>query len=171
MSPPARGRVVAAVALGCLAVAAVALWLTFFRSSEEDLIKKVLGDFAKIVMVKDGDTILSRTARLRSRLKDVVDDDVRVNVAELSLDVRGRTKLEDDAAKAGLVFETADCELTSLSIKVDPVGTVATVDGVALVTAVRRGERKIDKRDVHFLLHKDGDWKITTIDVAVPRND
>jgi hypothetical protein len=40
------------------------------------------------------------------------------------------------------------------------------VDGVALVTAIRGGERKVDKRDVHFLLRKDGAWKVSTIDVA-----
>jgi hypothetical protein len=160
-----------AVVVGCLFVGSIALWLTFFRASEEDRIRKVISELAKIVLVKDGDTILSRTARLRSRMKDVVDDDVRVNVAELGLDVRGRSKLEEDAAKAGLVFQSADCEFSSLSIKVDPVGSVATVDAVALVTANRGGERKVDKRDVHFLLHKDGEWKITTIDVAVLRKE
>ncbi|MDF2694017.1 MAG: hypothetical protein K0S65_2400 [Labilithrix sp.] len=160
-----------AVGLACAVVAAVALWLTFFRASEEDQIRKTLGELAKIVAVKEGDTLLSRTARLRSRLKAVVDDDVRVNVSELDLDVRGRHKLEEDAAKAGLIFQNADCAFTSLTIKVDPAGSVATVDGLALVTANRGGERKVDKRDVHFLLHKDGDWKVSTIDVAVPRRE
>ena len=154
------------VILACVVVASIALWLTFFQASEEDRIRKTLGELAKNVAVKDGDTILSRTARLRSRMKEVVDDDVRVNVAELGIDVRGRHKLEEDAAKAGLMYQSADCELASLSIRVDPAGTVAQVDAVALVTAKRGGERKVDKRDVHFLLHKDGDWKISTIDVA-----
>ena len=156
-----------AVVLGCAIVAGIALWLTFFRDSEEEKIRKTLGELTKIVSVKEGDTLLSRMARLRSRMKDVVHDDVRVNVAELGIDVRGRHKLEEDAAKAGLMFQSADCELASVSIKVDPAGTVAQADAVALVTAVRGGERKVDKRDVHFLLHKDGDWKISTIDVAV----
>jgi hypothetical protein len=155
-----------AVVVACAAVASVALWLTFFRASEEDQIRKTLGELAKIVAVKEGDTILSRTARLRSRMKDVVDDDVRVNVSELNLDVRGRHKLEEDAAKVGLMYQSADCDFSNLSIKVDPQGTVATVDAVAVVTASRGGERKADKRDVHFLLHKDGGWKVSTIDVA-----
>ena len=160
-----------AVVLGCAIVASVALWLTFFRASEEDQIKKVLGELTKIVAVKEGDTLLSRMARLRSRTKEIVADDVRVNVAELNLDVRGRHKFEEDAAKAGLMFQSADCELVSTSIRVDPGGSVAQADAIALVTAIRGGERRIDKRDVHFLLHKDGDWKITTIDVAVPMQD
>ncbi len=160
-----------AVVLGCVIVASIALWLTFFRDSEEDKIKKTLGELTKIVAVKEGDTLLSRMARLRSRMKDVVDDDVRVNVAELNIDVRGRHKLEEDAAKAGLMFQSADCELSRMTIKVDPASTIAQVDAVALVTANRGGERKVDKRDVHFLLHKDGDWKISTIDVAVPNRD
>jgi hypothetical protein len=159
------------VALGCAVVASVALWLTFFRASDDERIRKVLADLAKMVMVKENDTILSRTARLRTHMKEVVDDDVRVNVAELGIDLRGRHKLEEDAAKAGLVFQSADCEFGSLSIRIDPAATVATVEAVALVTANRGGERKVDKRDIHFLLRKDGDWKITTIDVAVPRRD
>ncbi len=157
--------------LGCAAVASIALWLTFFRASEEDQIKKTLGELARIVAVKDGDTLISRTARLRSQLKDVVYDDIRVDVSELNLDVRGRQKLEDDATKAGLVFQRADCTLVNLSIKVDPAGTLATVDGVALVTAVRGGERRVDKRDVHFLLRKDGAWKVSAVDVAAPKQD
>lgn len=159
------------VVLGCLIVAGIALWLTFSRESEEDKIRKQLTELTKIVSVKEGDTLLSRMARLRSRMKEVVVDDVRVNVAELSMDARGRHKLEEDAAKAGLMFQSADCELAHVAIKLDPAGTVAQVDAIALVTALRGGERKVDKRDVHFLLHKDGDWKIATIDVAVPKQD
>jgi hypothetical protein len=154
------------VILGCALVASIALYFTFFGSSDEDRIKKTLSDLGTIVAVKEGDTLLSRMARLRSRMKEVVDDDVRVNVSELHLDVVGRHKLEEDAAKAGLVFQNADCAFTNLSIKIDPERTLATVDGVALVTANRGGERKVDKRDVHFLLRRNGDWKITTIDVA-----
>ena len=160
-----------AVVLGCAIVAGIALWLTFFRASDEDRIRKALGELTKIVAVKEGDNLLSRMARLRSRTKDVVDDDVRVNIPELHMDVRGRHKFEEDAARAGLMFQSADCELTRTSIRVDPGGTVAQVDAVALVTAVRGGERRVDKRDVHFLLHKDGDWKISTIDVAVPKQE
>jgi hypothetical protein len=159
------------VALACAVVASVALYLTFFRSSDEDRIRKVLGELAKVVAVKDGDTIISRTARVRGGLEGIVDDDVRVNVAELNIDVRGRAKLEENAIKAGLLYQSADCALTSVSIKLDPQATVATVDAVALVTASRGGERRVDKRDVHFLLRKDGGWKISTIDVAPRRDD
>lgn len=157
--------------LGCAILASVALGLTFFRTSEEDQIKKTLEELVRIVAVKEGDTLISRAARLRSQLKDVVADDVRVDVSELGLDVRGRQKLADDATKAGLMFQRADCALVHLSIKVDPGGTVATADGVALVTAVRGGERRGDERDVHFLLRKDGAWKVSTIDVAAPKQN
>ncbi len=160
-----------AVVAGCVLVASVALWLTFFRASDEDRIRKTIGELAQIVSVKDGDTLLSRMARLRSRLKDVVEDDVRVNVDEMNIDVRGRQKLEEDAARAGLMFQSADCAFTNVTTKVDPGGVIATVDATALVTANRAGERKVDKRDVHFLLRKDGDWKISTIDVAPPKQD
>jgi len=45
------------------------------------------------------------------------------------------------------------------------------VDALAVVTGERGGERRVDKRPVHFLLRKDGDWRITTIDVAPARAD
>jgi hypothetical protein len=105
---------------------------------------------------------------LNDRLPEVVDEDVRVNVSELNLDLRGRKKLAEDGAKAGLLYQQADCDFTNVAIKLDPGGTVATVEAVGVVTATRGGERKADKRDVHFLLRKDGTWKIATIDVAPP---
>jgi long-subunit acyl-CoA synthetase (AMP-forming) len=158
------------IAVACAVVASVALCLTFFRTSEEERIRKVLDELTMVVAIKEGDTILSRTARVRSGLQPIVDDDVRVNVAELNIDVRGRAKLEEDAIKVGLLYRSADCDLTNVRIKLDPQATVATVDAVARVTASRGGERQVDERDVHFLLRKDGDWKIRTIDVA-PRRD
>lgn len=144
----------------------VALYFTFFRESDENAIKRVLSEFATIVSVKNGDTIISRTVRMRSKMKDVVTDDVTAHVAEMNVDVRGREKLEDDAVKVGLVYASADCAFVVRKLEVDPAGTLAKVDATALVTANRGGERKVDKRDVHFLLRKDGGWKIDSIDVA-----
>ena len=157
-----------AIVAGCVVVAAVALFLTFFRASDEDRIKKSLSEFAALVEVKEGDTIISRTSRMRSRMKNYVDDDVTVNIEELSMDVRGRTKFEDDAAKAGLMYVSASVEFVGTKLKLDQGGNVATIDTTAVVTAKRGGERQADRRDVHFLLRKDGDWKITSIDVMRP---
>jgi hypothetical protein len=157
-----------AIAGACLVVAAIALYLTFFRASDEDKIKKCLSELAKTVEVKEGDTIISRTSRMRTKFKDFVDDDVTVNVEELNIDVRGRKKLEDDAAKAGLMYSAANVEFVSTKLKLDAGGIVATVDTTAVVTATKGGERQADKRDVHLLLRKDGDWKITSIDVMRP---
>src|SRR5687768_16517178 len=153
------------IAGACLVVAAIALYLTFFRASDEDKIKKCLSDFAKTVEVKEGDTIISRTSRMRTKFKDFVDEDVTVYVEELNIDVRGRKKLEDAAAKAGLMYSAATVEFSGTKLKLDAGGNVATVDTTAVVTANKGGERQADKRDVHFLLRKDGDWKITSIDV------
>jgi hypothetical protein len=160
-----------AIVAGCLAAAAVAVWLTVFRPSEEDKVRKVLDRFAKAVAVKQDDNILARMGRLKSELKETVADDVYVVVPDLGIRVTSRAKLVDDAAKAGLVFQKADCDLTSMTIKVDDSATTAKVDALALVTGTRGGERKVDKRPVHFLLRKDGDWRITTIDVATTREE
>jgi hypothetical protein len=160
-----------AVVAICVVVACAVLGFTFFRDSEEERIKKVLVELAKTVMVKEGDTLISRTARLRGRLPELVDDDVRVNVPELSVDLRGRPRFEEEATKAVLVYTSADCDFASLQIKVDPASTTATVEAVAVVSGTRAGERRTDKRNIHFLLHKDGGWKVSTIDVAPLQNE
>lgn len=160
-----------AIVAGCAAIAGVALWLTIFRPSEEDRIRQVLERFTKAVMVKRDDNILSRAGRLKSELKETVTDDVYVDVTDFNIRVTSRAALVENATKAGLVFTTADCELTGMTIKVDESATTAKVDALAIVTGERAGERKIDKRPVHFLLRKDGSWKITTIDVATTRQD
>jgi|GEM_PF-1593213 len=155
-----------ALVAGCAVVAAVALWLTVFRPSEEDRIRKVLGRFTKAVAVKPDDNLLARTGRLRSELKETTTDDVFVVVPDLGVRVVDRTALVDSAAKAGVLFTSADCELTGVNIKLDENASTAKVDAIAVVTGSRGGEQRVDKRAVHFLLRKDGDWRIGTIDVA-----
>ena len=156
------------VAAACAAVGIVVLSLTLFRSSEEDRIKKTLDRLVKTAMVKEGDNILSRTARLKSELAEVVDDDVRIDVPDLHIATTGRQQVVEKAAQAGVMFTSADCELTNMRIQVDEGATTAKVDAVAIFTGVRGGERRIDRRDVHFLLRKDGHWRVTTIDVRPP---
>jgi hypothetical protein len=160
-----------AMVAGCAAVAAVALWLTVFRPSEEDRIRKVLDRFSKAVAVKQDDNILARAGRVKSELKETVADDVYVDVADFSVRVTNRKDLADNATKLGLLYNSADCELTSMTIKVDESATTAKVDALAVVTGERGGDRKLEKRPVHFLLREDGTWKITTIDVATSRAD
>jgi hypothetical protein len=159
------------IVAACAAAAAVALWLTVFRPSEEDRIRQVLDRFAKAVAVKRDDNVLSRAGRINSELKETVADDVYVDVSDLNIRVTNRRSLAENATKASMVFTSADCELTGMTIKVDDAATTAKVDALALVTGERGGERKIDKRPVHFLLRKDGTWKITTIDVATKTAD
>ena len=93
-------------------------------------------------------------------------DDVYVDVPDLSIRVTSRAALVEDATKAGLVFQSADCSLTGMTIKIDESASSAKVDALAVVTGERGGVHRVDKRPVHFLLRKDGDWRITTIDVA-----
>lgn len=156
---------------GCAAAAGVAIWLTFFRPSEEDRIREAIARLGVAVGVKDGDTMLSRLGRLRSESKEVVDDNVSVDVPEYHVRLAGRDRFVEDAAKIPMLYQTAHVEFTGHVIKVDDAKTSAKVDATAIVTGTRQGERKVDKRPVHFLLRKDGQWKITTIDVAAPSED
>jgi len=154
---------------GCAALAAVALWLTVFRPSEEDLIRNVLDRFAKAVAVRPDENPLGRLGRIKSELKETVSDDVYVVVPDLGIRVVNRASLADNAAKAGLVFQSAECVLAGANIKIDENATTAKVDALAIVTGSRGGERRVDKRNVHLLLRKDGQWRIATIDVAPPQ--
>ena len=157
------------IVAACALLGVIALWLTVFRPSEEDRIRKTLGRITKAVAVKSDDNPLARMGRLKSELKETTTDDVFVTVPDFDVRVTNRTTLVEAASKAPAVYSSADVELTGLTIKVDDAATTAKADAIAVVTGERGGERKIDKRDVHFLLRKDGEWKVTTIDVAAPR--
>lgn len=156
------------VAAACAVVGGIVLWLTLFRASEEDKIKQTLGRLVKTVMVKEGDNVISRTARLRSELAEIVEDDVRIDVPDLHIRATGRREVVEKAAQAGVMFTSADCELTNMRVQIDEGATTAKVDALAIFTGVRGAERRIDRRDVHFLLRKDGHWRVTTIDVRAP---
>lgn len=156
------------VAAACAVVGAVVLYLTLFRASEEDEIKKTLGRLVKTVMVKEGDNIITRTARIKSELAEIVDDDIRIDVPDLHIATTGRQQVVEKAAQAGVMFTSADCELTNMRLQIDEGATTAKVDAIAVFTGVRGGDRRIDRRDVHFLLRKDGHWRVTTIDVRAP---
>ena len=160
------------VAAACAAVALVAIGFTIFRASDEDRIRDVLARLAKAVAVKQDDNILSRNGRIKSELKELVSDMVTVDVAELpNVRITGRPELAEKATQLGAVYASASVELTAMTITIDPNGDNAKVDGVAVLTGARGGERRADKRDVHFLLHKDGTWRVTSIDVLAPRQE
>lgn len=158
-----------AVAGACAIVAAIAIWLTFFRASDETRIRATLGRLVSAVMVKEGDNVISRTARIKSELREAVDDGVRVDVPDLGIRVTGRQALVEKAAQAGLLFTSADCELVGTKVQIDDSATTAKVDATAIFTGVRGGQRRVDRRDVHLLLRKEGDWRVTTIDVLPER--
>jgi hypothetical protein len=151
-----------------VAVVALASVLAFVltRPSEEQRIEETLRRLVKMVSVKDGDTLFSRAGRIRSGAKEIVDDGIRVEVPDLDVRVTGREPFADGATKAGLVYQSASAELVQIDVKLDEARTTAKADATVIVSGVRYGDRRVDKRRVHFLLRKDGEWKITTIDVA-----
>lgn len=145
---------------------------TIFRASDEDRIREVLARLAKAVSVKADDNVLTRNGRIKSEMKELTIDMISVDVAELpDLRISTRADLADKATQLGAIYSPATVELSSTVIKVDPNGDNAKVDTVAVLTGTRGGERRVDKRDVHMLLHKDGSWKITSIDVLAPRQE
>jgi hypothetical protein len=149
-----------------IVVVASVLWTLLARPSEEERVKQTLARFAKVVAIKANDNVLARAGRLRAGCKELLDDMVRVDVEGLALHVSSREAFVDGATKAGLVWTSADAEVAAAEVRIDEAVTTAKVDATVVVTGVRGGERRIDRRRVHFLLRKDGVWKISTIDVA-----
>ncbi len=151
-----------------VSVVALASSVTFLvtRPSEEQRVVATLRRLVTIVSVKDGDTLFSRAGRIRSGAKEIVDDGIRVDVPDLNVRVTGREPFVDGATKAGLVYQSASAEIVSVDVLLDEAKTTAKADAVVVVTGLHGGDRRLDKRRVHFLLRKDGDWKVTTIDVA-----
>lgn len=161
-----------AIAAGCAAAAAITLWLTLFRPSEDERVRQVLTRFAKAVAINKDDNVLSRAARLKSELKETVADDVYVDVPDMSVRTSSRAALVEGATNASLVYSSAHCELIGVTIKVDDAKLTAKADATALVSTMHGAEGNRVKRAVHFLLRKDdGSWRITTIDVASARSE
>ncbi len=156
----------ALVAASCVLVFAIALWFTFFRASEEDKVRRTLDRFVEVVRVKPGDNLLARAGRLRSGFKELVSEDVHVDVPDLGIRLTSRDKLAEGATAAAAAYTSADATLTNVRIRIDESNTTAKADVLLLMTAERGGDRRVDRRDVHFLLRNDDGWKITTIDAA-----
>ncbi len=160
------------VVAACAVVALVAIGFTLFRQSDEDRIREAMTRLAKAVGVKEDDNPLSRSGRIKSEMKELCTDTVGVGIAEYpDLRITNRAELTDKATQLGAVYSQATVEFTQSVIKVDPNGDNAKVDTVAVLTGTRAGERRTDKRDVHMLLHKDGTWRIYSIDVLAPRQE
>jgi hypothetical protein len=155
-----RVLAVAAAALGAV------LCFVLFRGSEEARVRETLERFAAIVRVKPDDNVLARAGRLRSGFKELVTDDVHVDVPDLSMRLSSRDDLAAGATSAAAAYGSADATLTSVRIRIDESETTATADALVIVDGVRGGERRVDRRDVHFLLRNDGGWRIAAIDVA-----
>lgn len=155
-----------AIVCACAVVAVLVLGFTLLRPSEEERIRKVIDRLAVAVSVKPNDNVLIRMGRIKSELKETVTEDVHVDVPDLNIRVSNRAQLAERATQAGLVFQSAQCTFVGMTIKVEDEAQVAKADALAVVTGERGGARRVDKRSVHFLLRKDGDWRVTTIDVA-----
>ena len=154
------------IVAACALVAVVTLYFTVFRPSEEDRVRWTVERFVKSVAVKQDENPLARMGRLKGAAKETTTDDIFVSVPDYNVRISDRIALVDNAGKIGLLYQTAECDLTGITVKIDEAATTAKVDATAIVTGSVSGEKRVDKRGIHFLLRKDGDWKITSIDVA-----
>jgi len=149
---------------------AATTYLLFFARTDEEKIRKTVDRLAHAVEVRPDDTnALTRAARVKGALDDVVDEDVRLSVPELG-SRQGRSGLIELGAQVSLAYSTVTIDPHDLSIKIDPSKTTAKVGGHATVRGTTSmGEDRRDERAFDLLMRKDsGSWKVTSVTVWPP---
>jgi len=164
---PRRGALVGVVA--GIAVL-VAVWLAFFRSSDEARIRAQLAALAAAVKVSPDDMSanpIARFARINDAFKKLFDAEVRVSVPELTTLDQGRKPLAELATSAPRIFRSFEVDFSDIEIKIDDAKTSALVGATANISAVEQGNvTRADKRAVDFRFAKvDGDWIVTSLTV------
>ena len=160
------------IALGALTLA-ITVWLVFFRSSDEDLVRRAVARAAKAVEVVPGENPVLRATRVRSELLEVLAPEVAATIPELTDVGKGRDPLIGVAIAAAQLWEQAEVGTSSTRIALSEVGgvPVADVDLTATLNARRAGQPERDLRKVRFHLEKrEGAWRITEV-TAYPRSD
>jgi len=160
-----RRRAVALAAAGlggCLIAYAV-----LGEESQEERIRAVLVRFAEsISLAADQTNPIARAAQVNGAFKDIVDEQVRVSVPELSALRPGRAGLAEAAIATGALFRSAQVDFSELAYEIGEVAARVSCVG-HLVAVDRGGEPRRDQRSVHFeLVKQDGDWWISAIVVS-----
>jgi hypothetical protein len=162
--------------IGGAAVAGVValVYAVFFWPSEEDAIRKVVLRLADAVEVKDAaQNPAIRMLHLRSELAEVLSEEIRADIPELSEPLQGRREITALAAAAGNRWATARVSLDSMRIEIDKPSKHATVRATATLTASEHGgQLRRDTRATTFELDQvDGRWWVTSIGVARSTKD
>ncbi|MBN1611155.1 MAG: hypothetical protein JW940_31270 [Polyangiaceae bacterium] len=157
-----------------LILGGVALLAAAFRSSEtdEEAISRQLKSLAEAVGIREGEGLLYRRARLSEALSDILTDSARVNAPELGRAQQGRGAITMLATRAGTLYQAGQVELGDIEIHVGDSRDSAQAQAVASVAASAHPELLgREKRQVVFeLVRQHGDWRVESVDVALPDN-
>jgi hypothetical protein len=163
-----RNALVAAL-VGIAIVIAVALWLVF-RASDEQQVRDCIALAAGAVHTSEDDTNpIVRLARIKGALKDSMEKDARVNVQEVQgvpASLSGIDEIAGAAAQGLGAFQSASLDVSSLEIKMDDAKLGAQVNATATFDGVERGgRRRVDRRNVTFTMVKSDRWRVRTVAV------
>lgn len=136
------------------------------RPSAETQIRSAFVHTLEAVSAKSGDTPISRLARIRGAFADTMTEFVHVHVAELGIDVTGRTKLADAAVQAGLAYQDARADLLRCDVTFDAAKQNAQVEATVIVRGQRGGSERLEQREVHALFRHEDGWRISSIEVS-----
>ena len=135
------------------------------RSSDEQRVLAAFARSVQTVSVKEGDTPLSRLARINDTFKETLGENATVRVAELGVAASGRKRAAEAAAHAGTVYQSAQADIVRVDTRIDDAKQNAKLTATVVVTGSVGGNRRVDTREVNVLLHKGDGWRITSLEV------
>lgn len=154
----------------CVLVATLAIWLLFFRTSDERAIQKKLDRLATAVRVEGSENPVMRGARLQGEFTEIFVKDVLVEIPELTSIKSGRQELLAVATQAGGYYQSVRLSFDQTKIQLDDAKRSARVSCTVTLTVSRGAGDERDSREVTFRFDKiDGDWKIAQVVVSPKR--
>jgi hypothetical protein len=157
------------LALGAAFCLTVFGWL-LLGPSDAEKIEARLAQLALAVGSKPQENLAFRALRLKRDLREGLESDVRFTAPELQ-SARGLQELTQLAAGAPRLFGEFDVSIDDTEIAIDAPNHQATVLSEVTLTGLSEELRR-DARRVRFTLReKDGEWRVSTIDVEAQASE
>lgn len=150
-------------ALALFAVAAV--YVVFFRKTEEDRIKAQLVALAEAVHKEPGENEMLRAMRVEKAFVHLFTKDVELSIPEVSSGRRARHELATLTVGAGHAASKIGLSYEGLHIEIEKPAARAWVSCTAVVSAtLREGGGRLESREVVLRFVKEEDeWHISSV--------
>lgn len=146
-----------------LAALAAAIYMIFFRLSDEDRIRRRLDQVAYAVHIGPGEkSPISRAARIQKHFTEIFTQDATAIIEELDEGLEGRDALIAAAVQLGGAYTSATVSFDKVTVRIN--GPAAELRAIATVTGARQGASlRYEAMRVKLALRKiDGDFRVTS---------